>query len=114
MVAVRSSGLALDCIVGSVEPGSVIGEEVIHSSVSEAYLETVVGIANARFEQNASRISRFQELLLRHFDTSNNKKGNVSDWEDAEVRRQRKREEGLKKKQELQQIRVDYSPEKID
>ena len=63
LVAVRSSGLGLDCVVGYV------GEDGhMHSFVSEDYLGLVVQIANERFTTNTDRISRFRSLLLSKYE----------------------------------------------
>ncbi len=90
MVAVRSTGLSLDSVIGRLGDD---GEGI--SIVSETYLEGLVAIANERFEENSQRIIRFQDLLL----SSN--KASESEWEDASVRRERKRAEGLQKSREL-------------
>jgi tRNA wybutosine-synthesizing protein 3 len=71
MVAVRSSGLAFDCIVGYSEQTGHIAEEdeggrsQVHPIVTEAYLRTLIGIANKRFEVNAERRERFRLTLLK-------------------------------------------------
>ncbi|KAK4550887.1 hypothetical protein LTR36_000467 [Oleoguttula mirabilis] len=67
MVAVRSSGLAFDCIIGyqpSGDPEQCGGD--VQPMVSEDYLRTVMGIANQRFKVNAERTERFMQALLRN------------------------------------------------
>lgn len=67
MVAVRSSGLAFDCIIGycqsSSEPGG--SEARVRPMVSEEYLRTLVGVANQRFRTNSERRERFREALVK-------------------------------------------------
>jgi len=89
MVAVRSTGLAFDAIIGFQEE-----DGTNMSIVDEAYLRSLVGIANDRFRVNAERIERFRSALLG--------KEQVSEWEDAEARRRRKREEGLQRQRAAQ------------
>lgn len=68
LVAVRSNGLGLDCLVGYV------GEDGhIFSFVSEDYLRILVQTANERFKTNTDRISRFRSLLLSKYDKLSNK-----------------------------------------
>jgi len=64
MVAVRSSGLAFDCIIGCQASDSDGGS--IEPMVSETYLRTLIGIANQRFKVNAERRERFRQALLRY------------------------------------------------
>ena len=102
MVAVRSTGLALDCVIGRLGPHC----EAI-SIVSDTYLEGLLAVANDRFGENTRRITRFHDLLLGSTsipaDIESGKKTRGSEWEDASVRRERKRAEGLKKSQELKE-----------
>ncbi|KAL8729106.1 MAG: hypothetical protein Q9166_004937 [cf. Caloplaca sp. 2 TL-2023] len=109
MVAVRSAGLAFESIIGVVRESSVPAmsseggedkqqqqeEEVIEALVDEEYLETLVRIANERFTANTERIKRFEELLFGGLS-----KKNSNDWEDKETRQERKRAEGLKRREE--------------
>ena len=63
LVAVRSNGLGLDCLVGYV------GEDGrIFSFVGENYLRLLVQTANERFNTNTDRISRFRSLLLSKYE----------------------------------------------
>lgn len=62
MVAVRSSGLAFDCIIGHA---SLCEEGKAVPMVSENYLRTLVAVANQRFEVNKERTKRFREALLK-------------------------------------------------
>jgi tRNA wybutosine-synthesizing protein 3 len=75
MVAVRSSGLALESIIGcssdddqpsrSSEGVPVTGaNSLVQSLVTEEYLAMLVSIANERFIVNKARVSRFRTHLL--------------------------------------------------
>ena len=71
MVAVRTSGLLLDSIIGyrqTDNDGDDTNKEddlQISSLVSEEYLQTLVKLANDRFIENVKRRDRFREAL-RH------------------------------------------------
>lgn len=108
MVAVRSAGLAFESIIGVVCDGpNPLGgeridneeqqeEEVIEALIDEQYLKMLAQIANERFEANAKRIRRFEESLFGG--KSGKEEG---EWEDKETRKQRKRQEGLMKREVL-------------
>jgi tRNA wybutosine-synthesizing protein 3 len=102
MVAVRSTGLALDCVIGRLDAD---GEGIC--IVSDTYLAGLLAVANDRFKENSGRIARFRDLLLGNVqippDIEARKKSKGSDWEDASIRRERKRAEGLKRSQELRE-----------
>lgn len=95
MVAVRTSGLALSSLIGYMRDSEK--EEEIQCMVNEEYLEILLSIANERFNQNARRIRRFSDNLFQ----KDNKNGSA--WEDKRVRQERKRAEGLKQQQRLQE-----------
>jgi tRNA wybutosine-synthesizing protein 3 len=99
MVAVRSTGYSFDSIVGYHDE-----DNRNIPLVDEIYLRTLVDIANDRFRINAERIARFQKALVDISSPAVLLKGQSSkpEWEDADVRRQRKREEGLARQQALQ------------
>lgn len=94
MVAVRSSGLALESLIGMVIDNKL--EEEISAMVDEEYLGMLLSLANQRFISNAERIQRFSERLFE----STNKVRTV--WEDTMTRNERKRAEGLRRKELLQ------------
>jgi tRNA wybutosine-synthesizing protein 3 len=112
IVAVRSTGYSFDAIIGYQDEQ---GENI--ALVDEAYLQTLVAISNERFQVNEERISRFRSALLNQYDrdrivcTATPK----PDWEDAETRRQRKRQEGLARKKQLEAQKTGkstpYSPD---
>ena len=92
MVAVRTAGLALGSLVGVCDYSATGGEDQVQSLVSKEYLETLVGLANERFVANKERIGRFEQELF-------GKLGRSGDWEDADSRRERKRREGLARRE---------------
>ncbi|KAL9602016.1 MAG: hypothetical protein Q9219_002124 [cf. Caloplaca sp. 3 TL-2023] len=108
VVAVRSAGLAFESIIGVVRDGlhesDQAGErqdvnderEFIEALVDEHYLEMLVEIANKRFDANTERMKRFEESLFK-----GKIKGLEEEWEDKETRQERKRREGLMKREAL-------------
>ena len=102
MVAVRSTGLALDSVIGRLDAD---GEGIC--IVSDTSLEGLLAVSNERFEENSKRITRFRDLLLGSTsiptDIEGGKKLRGREWEDASVRRERKKAEGLKRSQELRE-----------
>ncbi|KAK5115118.1 hypothetical protein LTR62_001815 [Meristemomyces frigidus] len=66
IVAVRSSGLAFDCIIAYVEENVESGgaETTVKPMVTDEYLRILVGVANERFKTNAERTARFRKALL--------------------------------------------------
>lgn len=113
IVAVRSSGLSLESVIGYCDDGGDHDgnddddgdEPVVHSLVSEEYLELLVAISNERFAVNSERKERFRGALLElvSSDPGRGVKGKQkpSGWEDSETRRERKRAEGLLRKRLL-------------
>ncbi|KAL1792595.1 hypothetical protein ACET3X_009102 [Alternaria dauci] len=96
MVAVRSAGYSFDSIIGYQD-----GDGSNVALVDQRYLRTLVNIANERFKTNLDRISRFRQALLETYE-SKLSNGSKTNWEDADVRKRRKREEGLARQQALQ------------
>ena len=95
MVAVRSSGLALESLVGMMIHSGI--EEEVSAIVDEEYLTLILSLANQRLDSNAERIQRFCKNLFEREDKIQ------SVWEDSVIRKERKRAEGLQRKQLLQQ-----------
>ncbi|KAL2198736.1 tRNA wybutosine-synthesizing protein [Corynascus similis CBS 632.67] len=91
MVAVRSMGLSFESLIGVEKDG------VRHMVVPPQYLKTLVQIGNERFIENKKRIARLSAALDAAFAPPKNKKN----WEDAQARRERKRQEGLRRREEL-------------
>ncbi|KAF1963182.1 hypothetical protein CC80DRAFT_487578 [Byssothecium circinans] len=100
MVAVRSTGYSFDAIIGYRDDA---GNNI--ALVDEAYLHTLVDIANARFKINTERIARFQASLVQQYIPQPDSGANSQkpEWEDVEVRKQRKREEGLARQRALRE-----------
>ncbi|KAJ4388495.1 hypothetical protein N0V85_007500, partial [Neurospora sp. IMI 360204] len=103
IVAIRSMGLSFESLIG-VQRGSSQRQAL----VSPEYLSLLVKIANERFEENKKRIARFREALRLAFGDEagagveeKKKAGDSGEWEDAEARKQRKREEGLARREEV-------------
>lgn len=124
IVAVRSSGLSLESIIGYCE--SSLGEDeqdeelVIRSLVSEEYLRMLVSLSNERFSVNQERKERFRASLMDLYSQRLNgetraKEGRVKvkgpEWEDADTRRARKRAEGLQRKKHLEREATGASDE---
>ncbi|KAI0530092.1 methyltransferase TYW3-domain-containing protein [Xylaria digitata] len=95
IVAIRSMGLSFESLIGVQEDG------ITKCTVSDDYLQSLVRIANKRFEENKKRIERFRTTMLDASPPP--KKGDGPEWEDAQARRERKRAEGLRRKAELQE-----------
>ena len=112
MVAIRSSGLALESIIGCVpdrvndtsKRGSdgkhYANDEDVHSLVSDNYLNLLLKIANDRFKSNMERTRRFESDLFERKATTS------SSWEDSKTRQERKRAEGLKQQEEVRKFRA--------
>jgi len=69
MLAVRSSGLSVDCIIGfqAAVGDNVPGTQQIQPMVSEDYLRTLLQVANERFRQNTERKERFRVGVSNDF-----------------------------------------------
>ena len=112
MVAIRSSGLALESIIGCVpdrvkDPSkggldgkNYLNNEDVHSLVSDDYLGLLLNIANDRFKSNTERMRRFESDLFEREATT------TSSWEDSKTRQERKRAEGLKQQEEVRKFRA--------
>lgn len=105
MIAIRSSGLALESVVGlcrDIDNGVEEDKEdeyespdMVESIVNEEYLEILLRLANERFKTNSERMNRFEDDLFHR------EAGPVSEWEDGEARKARKRAEGLRQQELL-------------
>ena len=104
VVGVRSTGLALESIVGVHTDG------ISKALVPEWQLQALVEFGNQRFLENTRRIARFRELLKNGLrigsgDTTRRKGQNGEDWEDKDARRARKAEEGRRRAEEVRRAR---------
>lgn len=97
MVAIRSSGLGLDSIVGFNDPDDEVDRT--YPMVSEPYLRTLIQVANERFLINAERMNRFQQALKKQVGREMSE--NTSTFEPRDVRKERKRKEGLLRQKEM-------------
>jgi tRNA wybutosine-synthesizing protein 3 len=106
-------GLSLESIIGYAHDSW----EKPTCTTSEESLETLVEQANHRFIENTKRIERFRSLLkkLSSEDSSAvKKKGQEGGkWEDPQVRRERKRAEGLAKSQQMRSSQPEGSSENV-
>jgi len=133
IVAVRSSGLALESVIGYCETAEEISyldsgrknnelssdepdSFTIRSLVTEEYLGLLVSIANERFEENKRRIARFRTNLIQYFaslalqqsalkPSEGKKSRRYGGREDPIARWERKRAEGLQRRSEIAQKR---------
>ncbi|KAF2421243.1 hypothetical protein EJ08DRAFT_653477 [Tothia fuscella] len=105
MIAVRSTGLSFDTIIGYKTTASESEEnDEIISTVTEEHLKLMVNIANERFEVNSERIQRFRNALVASQQRADgNGNGEGPEWEDKAVRIARKREEGLERQRFLRE-----------
>jgi len=98
MAAIRSNGLTLDCIVAVLD-----ADGKVQKLVSDEYIAMLVRICNLRFEENGRRISKLtknlENALFQPKDEGEGK-GRGEVWEDKEVRKARKRAQGLKAQEE--------------
>ena len=107
IVAVRSSGIALESIIGFQSPDSSrLGIPAIQPMVSEAYLQMLVQVANERFKVNEERKVRFREAFVEQtlgMCASGLERGEAGrhSFESAAARRERKRREGLLRREEM-------------
>lgn len=100
MVAIRTSGLALESVVGYLRENEGDPHPAIHSLVEEHYLAVLVRLANERFDANAGRVRRFSEnMFIRP------EQGLALAWEDKGARRGRLRAEGLERQRQRQRER---------
>lgn len=101
VAAIRSTGYSFDSIIGYLDDE---GRNI--SLIDEGHLRTLVCIANERFKINLERIARFRTQLLDSYQPASISGLPDSNWEDADVRKQRKRAEGLARQQALQAAKL--------
>ena len=97
MVAVRTSGLAFESLIGYAVEDTHIDEAKgdIHSLVSEDYLGMLLEVANERFQANKQRMHRFEMGLFR------TEQSKPTEWETHQSRQARKRADGLARRHAL-------------
>lgn len=94
-------GLGLESLIGTETNG------IKHCTVPGEYLKALINIANERFVENARRIERFRSLLKKAVEQEEaaGARGRGREWEDAEVRKERKRAEGLRRAEEVRRLK---------
>ncbi|KAI6081233.1 methyltransferase TYW3-domain-containing protein [Hypoxylon rubiginosum] len=97
IVGIRSMGLAFESLIGFHEAS----DDSLHCTVSSDYLRTLVRIANDRFAENTKRIDRFRTALSEAMTPVVRTGDTGAGWEDAESRKERKKAEGLRRREEL-------------
>lgn len=109
IVAVRSSGLSLESVIGYCEDDETSDEPVVRSLVTEEYLAMLVAMSNERFAINTERKDRFRATLIEacspdqgQVPSKGKGKSKPPDWEDPAVRKERKRAEGLMRQRLLE------------
>ena len=108
MVAIRTAGLSFETVIGIVkyshdsESGTEI--ETMEAIVSEEYLAMCFNVVNERFRWNEGRKERLRTEIREAFFGRAEKLERL-DWEDKEDRRRRKREEGLRRKEEIERLK---------
>ncbi|KAG5979628.1 hypothetical protein E4U55_004932 [Claviceps digitariae] len=90
MVAIRSMGLSFESLIGYEANGRR------YQLVTGPYLQALMVIARERFAENAKRIARFR----RGFSVMSMRQDGRH-WEDGRARRERMREEGLRRREAL-------------
>ena len=112
MLGIRSAGLSFSTVIGYLDENGVQ-----NSLVSEEYLENMIPEISRRFRENDVRRERFRSALRKALATKTvpmiavgdgngqtngkwTKKG-AQELEDPVLRAQRKREEGLRRREEL-------------
>lgn len=85
----------MDSIIGIIERSN--GQ--IRKLVDDIYLKTLLKVCNLRFKENQRRIDAFTTKIGETLFSSGT--GKSEGYEDKEIRKARKREEGLRKQREL-------------
>ena len=123
MVAIRTTALAQECVIGYLErgeirspPAEVSGvnakdagqsnlDELLLPLVSEEYLKTLATISTQRFSANSVRMQKLAEEIAKR-SGANHTMATASPehplWEDGQARKDRKRRDGLARKEALQ------------
>jgi len=105
MIAVRSTGLSTDSPIGYFEQHD--DDKTLVLTVSETYIQSLVNMANEKFGTNIERTQHFRQLLLENFAPPT---GAAADWEPADVRKARKRGEGLRRQAEARSKQIESKP----
>ena len=92
MLAVRTSGLVFETVVGTSRENER-GRESVHGMVTEEYLRMCATVINERFEWNEVRKQRLMKEIAKILQNQEQDEA----WEDDDARARRKREEGLRR-----------------
>lgn len=110
MVAIRSSGLAMDCIIGFQSTSS---SQQVLPMVSEDYLRAMITVVNDRFQQNVQRKERFRTGLLMQLagsidpaDDARSEYRRRGGFQTAAERKAEKRAEDMRKREEALERRA--------
>ncbi|KAI5778721.1 methyltransferase TYW3-domain-containing protein [Geopyxis carbonaria] len=96
IVAVRCAGLSMDSPIGVYDEDT----GAVRRLVSDETLAVLVQFSNLKFEENIQRVQGLASTLeAALFEEASQ---TPTQWEDKEVRKARKRAEGLRRRQELQ------------
>ena len=93
MVAIRTAGIALESVIGYKDRDEAASATAV---VDENYLRLLIDLANERFKLNTERTERFRTCLREAMDAFDAKQQIERNWEAAEDRARRKRQEGLR------------------
>ena len=110
IVAVRTSGLLLDSIIGYCQEKakgthSETSSE-ISSIVDEAYLRTLVKLSNDRFVENTKRINRFRKALRQNNEDDKVEKSNKGKGKNKKDRKNMRTVEELKIQDQIRKERL--------
>ena len=95
MLAVRTSGLMFETIVGTLQ-GDEHGRESVNTMVTEDYLRLCTTVINERFQWNEMRTQRLTKEIGKILQSEKQYEA----WEDEGARATRKRDEGLRRQAE--------------
>ncbi|TGZ84145.1 hypothetical protein EX30DRAFT_393667 [Ascodesmis nigricans] len=111
MLAIRTQSLTLDCIIGVYDDAA----NSIRALVDRSYVEMLMRIGNDRMAKNQKKMQRLQQEIAAVMENGDAGKGKKNpEWEDAEVRKRRLREEGLKKQEEIRRQREAAAQKEVD
>jgi tRNA wybutosine-synthesizing protein 3 len=87
-------------VVQDAQHGGAGDLESLSPLVDASYIAMLVDLANEKFKVNTERTQKFRKNL---HDKYFPQQSNNDDWESTDVRRERKRAEGLRRQEELKQ-----------
>ncbi|KUJ23349.1 uncharacterized protein LY89DRAFT_550357, partial [Mollisia scopiformis] len=105
MVGIRTMGLTLESVIGFERDGSEI------CMIPEWQLQNLIEVSNQRFVENTKRIERFRMLSKEIDGIAAKRQGENGDWEDPQIRKERKRAQGLERARAMRQKQASELPE---